>query len=276
MDSLSTLLSYALVYSRNMTVHDVIGKAKESLALDVESVAGARLAQYNVKFLPPVRSGREKLRNKAISIMRVNSLSAEGFIKQRWSTPDRMPHRWMWLWDSCFHSIAMNLLGSIPKPQVGGNKINGFIDGVTVSWEYLKSVLDAAASDGGIAIQRTPSTAGKAVDQTQPPAVMVSMGKLQSALEGCQKLSFGKKPVATAVDRLQYAFPRLEGYLRWDIRERSDPSQATPLMSWIKGTESGMDNSQRFDANVTSPGNVRSMLAVDFSTFFALDTARLR
>ena len=46
-------------------------------------------------------------------------------------------------------------------------------------------------------------------------------------------------------------------------------------MSWIKGTESGMDNSQRFDANVTSPGNVRSMLAVDFSTFFALDTARL-
>ena len=277
MDSLSSLLSYALVYSKNMTVEDVVGMAKKSLALNVESVATARLAQYNVKFLPSVRSGREKLRNKAISIMRVNSLSAEGFIKQRWSTPDRMPHRWMWLWDSCFHSIAMNLLGSIPKPQPGGNKINVFLDGVSVSWEYLKSVLDAAASDGGIAIQRTPSNAGKAVDQTQPPLLSWSVWEnYKAALKTCQKSSFDEEACrAKAVDRLEYAFPRLEGYLRWDIRERSDPSQASPLMSWIKGTESGMDNSQRFDANVTSPGNVRSMLAVDFSTFFALDSARL-
>ena len=150
MDSLSTLLSYALVYSRNMTVHDVIVKAKESLALDVESVAGARLAQYNVKFLPPVRSGREKLRNKAISIMRVNSLSAEGFIKQRWSTPDRMPHTWMWLWDSCFHSLAMNLLEDIPT-NLHNNKFGvssttkNDLKGIDVSWEYLKSVLDAAS-----------------------------------------------------------------------------------------------------------------------------------
>ena len=43
----------------------------------------------------------------------------------------------------------------------------------------------------------------------------------------------------------------------------------------MKGTESGMDNSQRFDAGMTNPGNVRSMLAVDFSTFFALDASKL-
>lgn len=47
---------------------------------------------------------------KALSVMRVNALAPEGRIEQRWSTPDRMPHRWMWLWDSCYHSFAANLM----------------------------------------------------------------------------------------------------------------------------------------------------------------------
>ena len=118
------------------------------------------------------------------------------------------------------------------------------------------------------------SNAGKVVDQPNHCCCHGQYGKPQQHWR-VAKLSFGKEAclatawitstrLSTARRILAVGHPRV-----------SDPSQATPLMSWIKGTESGMDNSQRFDANVTSPGNVRSMLAVDFSTFFALDTARL-
>jgi hypothetical protein len=279
----SPLVSFSLVYTVNSTIDNTIEIAKDSLKLNLITIANHKLAQYEAESsLPSVKHGREKLRNKAISIMRVNSLTAEGLIKQRWSTPDRMPHTWMWLWDSCFHSLAMNLLEDIPT-NVHNNKfgvsstIKNNLTGIDVSWEYLKSVLDAASPDGGIAIQRTPETAGrKKVDQTQPPLLSWSVWQnYRAAINSCS--SNGSKDLCTveALNRLKYAFPRLEGYLKWDIRERTDPSKQTNLLSWVKGTESGMDNSQRFDANVTNPGNVRSMLAVDFSTFFALDASNL-
>ena len=67
---------------------------------------------------------------KALSVMRVNSLSPEGKIKVRWSTPDRLPHRWMWLWDSCYHSLAANRL----DPALG--------------WDYLAAVLASASPEG--------------------------------------------------------------------------------------------------------------------------------
>lgn len=37
-----------------------------------------------------------------------------------WSTPDRTPHAWQWLWDSCFHALGMNPLNH------------------TLAWEQLK------------------------------------------------------------------------------------------------------------------------------------------
>ena len=49
---------------------------------------------------------------------------------------------------------------------------------------------------------------------------------------------------------------------------RADPTGATPLLCWKQGTESGMDNSQRFDG-----GSARAMLAVDFSVFAARESS---
>ena len=38
--------------------------------------------------------------------MKSQVYSPEGRIKHRWTTPDRWPHRGMWLWDSAFHAIG--------------------------------------------------------------------------------------------------------------------------------------------------------------------------
>ena len=257
--------TFALAFS-NVSSSDAMNIAyKELSELDMTSLIQERLLQYNdTRGLPKVLKGREKLRNKCVSIMRVNALAPEGQIKQHWSTPDRMPHTWMWLWDSCFHSIAMNAIPSIPS--LGG------IPGHTIGWEYLKSVLDAAGPNGAISIQRTPTSGGTKVDQTQPP--LLSWAVWQNYKAGKAACGKNSQCMINMLDRLKYAFPRLSGYLMWDKTNRIDPNHEVLGFSWIKGTESGMDNSQRFDNDVTK-GDIRSMIAVDFSTFFALDCSHL-
>ena len=98
---------WALVLSttRGAAVAQAAAAASNSTIL--RDALSARLAPYAglASVGPPEYAA---LAAKAFSVMRVNALSAEGGIKHRWSTPDRMPHRWMWLWDSCYHSLAAN------------------------------------------------------------------------------------------------------------------------------------------------------------------------
>lgn len=107
-------LRFALAYSKNSS-QQATALAQSGLNLNLQPIIQARLAQYA---LTP-RSTKQVLLNKAVSIMRVNALAKEGEILQRWSTPgthntvfnnlslvDRVPHQYMWLWDSAFHSMV--------------------------------------------------------------------------------------------------------------------------------------------------------------------------
>lgn len=234
-----------------------LAEALQGMTLSIDDAIAARLAQYNAT--PAVGPTYQRLLNKAVSIMRVNALSPEGGIVQRWSTPDRVPHRWMWLWDSCYHSMAINEL-QVPRPGCLAGAAPE--PGHNIGWEYLKSVLDAAGPDGAISIERTPTSVGTKVTQTQPPLLAWAVWE--------NFLVANTTDPEKALARLAYAFPRLVGYINWDRRERGDPTGKTPLLVWTKGTESGMDNSQRFDAV-----DIPRMLAVDFSVFLARECMHL-
>ena len=147
-DSMSFAVGYAA------TAPAAVAIAANGTLSSVDEAVQRRLVQYN--HLPPLtNSSRLRLFSKAISVMRVNALSPEGGwchhqmlhsmrfrvvgIAQRWSTPDRMPHRWMWLWDSCYHSMAIN---NIQLHSAGASE-----PGYQVGWEYVKSVLDAAGTN---------------------------------------------------------------------------------------------------------------------------------
>ena len=225
-------------------------------------------------------SQRQLLLNKCVSVMRVNSLAPEGTITQHWSTPDRVPHKYMWLWDSCYHSMARSVLND------------------TLGWEFVQSMLSVQAPSGAVPIERSPLgadalAAGSALrgaedaevtaapagaiggiggiggidtTQTQPPLLCWAIWenfKLAQAAGGAGE--------AAGLARLAYAVPRLERYLQWDFANRGDPTGATPLLYWLKGTESGMDNSQRFDGYRYQ----KPLLAVDFSVFAARESALL-
>ena len=232
---------FALSYGQS--VSQARQRARAGLEVEVADEVAKRLAIYDKT--PALESTEEdRLLKKCVSVMKVNTLSKEGAIQQTWSTPDRVPHRHMWLWDSVFHSFGMNRL--LPR----------------LSWDFLKSVLDTQTADGMIPIQMTASSGPSWPTAIQPPLVAWGVWENYQALKDktC----------------LQFALPRLERYLEWDCANRD--RNGNGLLEWsldqgrnYRGGEAGMDNSPRFDRTIPFD-------AVDFSVYAALDmqyTARI-
>lgn len=179
---------------------------------------------------------QERTYYKAFSVLKVNAESAQGDIRYPWLTPDRLPHRSMFLWDTVFQAMACLHI----SPQIAENA--------------LKAVLERQTEDGFIAHRHTPY-GGAVSDVTQPP--LLAWGCWQAYVSGGNR------------EFLEWAYPRLASYLGWDIANRN-PNR-TGLLAWRKDPdqkcrcgESGMDNSPRFDAHGDDD-------AIDFSSFAASD-----
>lgn len=202
---------------------------------DPYRVVMARLAWFD-RFRATVPPDMKRLANKCLSVMKVNTLAPEGTFSEMWSTPDRVPHRNLWLWDSVFHSLAMN--------HVDAN----------LAWLFLKSVLEMQSFDGMIPIQGSPEGA-RAANMTQPP--LLAWGIWRNYQHTGNR------------SHLRYALPRLRDYLHWNLQHRD--IHGSGLLAWdieehelCRSGESGMDNSPRFDEAL-------EVDAVDFSTFQAQD-----
>jgi len=175
---------------------------------------------------------------KAYSQLRGQVNSPDGAIPCLWTTPDRWPHRKMWLWDSVFHAVGLRHF----NPDAAR--------------ETLRAVLSQQQPDGLIPHMMSPHDRSRI---TQPPV-----------------LAFGVAEVdAVAPDRefLAEAFPKLERYVEWIFRNRD--SDGNGLAEWdIEGNplcrsgESGMDNSPRFDS-------ATELDAPDFNSYLSLECEKL-
>ena len=223
---------WALAYGSG--VEEAAERALNGLASDVWKEVQDRMQFY--RHAPRLEDPlKERLLLKCLSVMKVNTLAAEGVIHQHWSTPDRVPHQAMWLWDSVFHTFAMNWVDP------------------AIAWNFLKSVLDTQQEDG--MIPHTTKVDGSSSNMTQPP--VLAWGVWENYLHTKRKAD------------LLYALPRLVHYLSWDIANRD--SNCNGLLEWMiegnplcRSGESGMDNSPRFD-------RAALLDAVDFSVFVAQD-----
>ncbi len=175
-----------------------------------------------------------ELLSKCYSIMKSQVYTTCGERKTRWwTTPDRLPHRHMWLWDSVFHSM--------------GN--------VAISHELaadtLRAMLQSQDEDGFIAhmVMREGHS-----DVTQPPVLAWGV------------LNYIQKTGDTSV--LPEFYPALRRFMDWIIANRD--SNHNHLYEWYvhrdsvncRCGESGMDNSPRFDG-------VAEMDCIDFSCYMA-------
>ena len=174
---------------------------------------------------------------RALGVMKGQISSAEGPIRHRWSTPDRWPHKDMWLWDSVFHAIGWRHVDA------------------ALAAEMIDGVFDGQREDGFVSHQLSPIHGPSSI--TQPPL-----------------LAYGVKLVndmAPDVDRLRRHYQKLTAYVSWDLRNRDQDKDG--LVDWLiegdpasRSGESGMDNSPRFDFHYPM-----QLAAVDFNAYLALE-----
>lgn len=195
-------------------------RATAALALDVAQVAAQRRASIEgVDAAGLAAPADPRTYRKAASVLKVNVMSPEGSIGRRWTTPDRWPHRHMWLWDSAFHSLGWLHL----NPQM--------------AQDTLEAMVEAAYPDGMIPLCSAPTPHPYQV--SQPPLLAWTVWEVHQAT----------RDVGFAV-RL---YEGLAGYIRWFERERDRNHNG--LYEWWKDEdntlchcgESGLDNSPRFD-----------------------------
>ena len=229
---------YKFAISHTINYGIAAGNAKNAIKTDINSLKECRYAYY--KSMPKCKNKKyERLYYKALSINKVNVRSAEGNIPCIWTTPDRVPHKHLWLWDSVFHALAIVDY----NPELAKNAI--------------RAVLSQAREDGFIACTMSPDGYD---DVTQP-----------------QVLSWGVWEVYKKTGDKEFlieSIKALEGYLSYDMKNRDKNNNG--LLEWLgdpddltcKCGESGLDNSPRFDFD-------DEMDAVDFSMFLAHDAEYL-
>ena len=182
----------------------------------------------------------EQLYYKCLSVNKENVYSAEGEIPCRWTTPDRIPHRFMWIWDSAFHAMAFAQYN------------------VDMAKDCIRSVLSLQEEDGFISHMMGPFGGFSNILQPQVLAwavwIVYQKDKDKEFLRECVH--------------------GLAKFVCWTMEHRD--KNGNGLLEWLtepdylecKCGESGLDNHPRFDFDI-------EMDAVDFSTYLCNDAKYL-
>lgn len=174
---------------------------------------------------------------RALSCMKTQVYSPEGRIRHRWTTPDRWPHRDMWLWDTAFHAIGWRHIDP------------------TLAMEMIDGMFDLQRKDGFLTYRGSANgpTSHLGEKMTQPPVLALAVKLVEQ----------------TAGDSgwMERLYPKLCSYAEWDLAHRDKDGGG--LVEWYieddlhcRSGESGMDNSPRLDSIVP-------LDAVDFNSYLA-------
>ena len=240
---------FAVAFGANAIARATAAAAVTSAA-DVDATARARLTP--VATLPPPQmsgDGIARLAAKMYSVMRVNTLSPEGVTPTHWSTPDRTPHKAMWLWDSCFHAIGR----SVQDPEL--------------AWEFLVAMLHAQAQDGHV-----PGGISPWMDPPSPPTSPANtfINPPLLALATWFVHSHG----GVNESSLAWAVPRLERYIEWITANRRWHNSSL-LLAWGSAGESGLDNSPLWEGGILGHASTVGLASTDLTSYVALEMSML-
>lgn len=217
-------------FSYGKSEDEAIALCEKGITLDLDKLK----AEKTKLFEKPAPAGclYPQLYAKCISVMRSQLYSPEGRVKRIWSTPDRLPHRNMWLWDSVFHAIGHRHLDT------------------KLAQELILALFDVQREDGFIPHMARPDFTS---DITQPP--VIAWGAWLVYEKSHDK------------DFLKTVLEQNKAFLLWCKANRRKSEKE--LYSWHTNPElnnrcdeSGMDNSPRFDTE-------SDLYAIDFSCYMA-------
>lgn len=212
----------------------------ELLAADLDAAFRERLRWILALPKPPALEGlARKTFWKCLSVIKTCLYSPEGRLRHFYATPDRWPHRGLWLWDSAFTAIGLRHLDA------------------RLAREAISAVLDVQHPDGQVQISYFHRP--ERIEYTQPPTLALAA-----------QLVYRSEPRKKWLAEL---FPRLAAYLEWDLKHRDVDGDG--LLEWkiepnaaCRCGESGWDNSPRFDA-------AKPLNATDFNAFLARECEAL-
>lgn len=220
------------------SVDEVKALAKKGLSLNTEAERNKKI-QFYEKVKTPTEEKYSPLYYKCLSVMKTQLYSPEGIFKRIWSTPDRLPHKYLWLWDSVFHAIGFRNFNT------------------ELAENLILAVLDTQNDDGFIPHLSAIDYKSKI---TQPP--VIAWG------------SFLVYQKSKNIEFLKSVFEKNKKFLLWCQNNRRDRKEE--LYTWFTGNdvncrcdESGMDNSPRFDTH-------HRLQAVDYSCFIANETRYMK
>ena len=222
-------------FCREESAEAAAAAAKETLRLDIDALRDRILAYYEAK--PACRRPEyEQLYYKCLSVNRVNVYSPQDGFTCRFTTPDRLPHKQMWLWDSMFHAMTFAQYD------------------LQMAKESLLAVLQAQQADGFLPHMMKSTSTTSAI--TQPQVVAWAALTVFRATKDRAFLAFcADKIAAFELWFLKNRDLNGNGLLEW----KTDYSNVR-----CRCDESGMDNSPRFDTTET-------LDAIDCSCFMVHD-----
>ena len=223
------------VFCRAQTAQAAAEAANEKLRLDLDALAEKKRAYFE-QFPACPRAEYERLYYKCLSINKVNVYSPQNGIDCRFTTPDRLPHHHMWLWDSMFHAMAFALY----NPEMAKDAI--------------RAVLQCQREDGFIPHMMKSKTDTSAI--TQPQVIAWAVLEVYRQIKDDAFL-------AECADKIA-------AFLLWFQKNRDIDGNG--LLEWktdysnvrCRCDESGMDNSPRFDTTET-------LDAIDCNSFMVND-----
>ena len=227
---------FTALLKRNGLFAFAYGKSEEEVVALCEKGINLKLDELKAEktkiFEKAYDSEYSALYAKCISVMKSQLYSPEGNIKRIWSTPDRLPHRNMWLWDSVFHAIGHRHLDT------------------DIAENLILALFDIQRDDGFIPHMARPDFIS---DITQPP--VIAWGAWLTYEKSGNK------------EFLRTVLKRNKEFLLWCRNNRRKSEKE--LYSWHTNPElnnrcdeSGMDNSPRFDTD-------SDLYAIDFSCYMA-------
>ncbi len=180
---------------------------------------------------------RQRTVVRALTAMKSQVWSPEGKISHRWTTPERWPHKDMWIWDTAFHAIGWRHIDP------------------ALSMELINGLFELQREDGFLTYRGTPDGPYFHLGDllTQPPVLAMAVQLVHD--------------VTKDDIWLKNMYPKLCAYLEWDLTNRD--LDGGGLVEWFieeneecRSGESGMDNSPRFDDAI-------ALDAVDFNAYLA-------
>jgi hypothetical protein len=226
-------IDFALAFSR-ISLDDAKEKARAAACVSFETETETKLSFYRALPIPAnLEKDVEKALYKSFSLMKTQVYTSEGRFRGIWTTPDRLPHRKCWLWDSVFHAL-------------GNRHIS-----IKLACDTIHSIFEFQREDGFISHMAGPAESSPI---TQPP--VIAWGAYELYKSGADARF------------LKENYERLKAYLKWNMENRDENHNM--LFEWITNEgdpanpcdECGMDNSPRFDAYET-------MDCIDFSCYMA-------